>query len=84
MKTDIEGVVGKIAERSEDHSMPGRVRGTLKKVLKDLQKKDQDLAIRVTTAVYDIDEVVNDINIPMHAKTALWDIISDLEAIRGS
>ena len=80
---NIDSVVEKIEEKAEDHSMPGRVRGVLKKVLKDLQKKDSDQAIRVTTAIYDIDEVVNDINIPMHAKTALWNIISDLEAIKG-
>ncbi|MBU4406319.1 MAG: UPF0147 family protein, partial [Candidatus Altiarchaeota archaeon] len=28
------------------------------------------------------EDVTNDINIPMHAKTALWDLVSDLEAIK--
>lgn len=80
---DLESVIKEIEEKSEDHSMPGRVRNVLKKVLKELQRKDEDLAVRLTSAIYDIDEVVNDINIPMHAKTALWDIISGLEAVRG-
>lgn len=79
----LDRVVDKIDETSEDYSMPGRVRNTLKRVSKDLKREDQDLAVRITTAVYEIDEIINDINIPMHAKTALWDIISDLEAIKG-
>jgi uncharacterized protein (UPF0147 family) len=79
----LESVIGKIEETSEDYSMPGRVRNTLKRVSKELKNEDQDLAVRVTTAVYEIDEIINDINIPMHAKTTLWDIISDLEAIKG-
>ncbi|RLI88410.1 MAG: hypothetical protein DRO62_03755 [Candidatus Altiarchaeales archaeon] len=79
---ELKGVIAKIDETSEDYSMPGRIRNTLKRVSKELKKDDQDLAVRITTAVYEIDEVINDINIPMHAKTALWDIISDLEAIK--
>ncbi|RLI92506.1 MAG: hypothetical protein DRO89_01975 [Candidatus Altiarchaeales archaeon] len=79
---ELKGVIAKIDETSEDHSMPGRIRNTLKRVSKELKRGDQDLAVRITTAVYEIDEIINDINIPMHAKTALWDIISDLEAIK--
>jgi len=42
----------------------------------------QDVAVRVTSAIYELEEVANDINIPTHAKTALWDLISNLEAIK--
>jgi uncharacterized protein (UPF0147 family) len=40
------------------------------------------MSMRITTAIYGIEEVSGDINIPMHAKTQLWDIISDLEALK--
>jgi hypothetical protein len=82
MKMNIDSVIEKIEEKSEDHSLPGRVRGVLKAAIKELQNKDSDQDMRVTTAIYDIDAVVNDINIPMYAKTALWNIISDLEGIK--
>ena len=42
----------------------------------------QDVAVRVTSAIYELEDITNDINIPMHAKTALWDLVSDLEAIK--
>lgn len=79
---DIDKVIGKMDESSQDYFMPKRVKIILKNVGEELKREDQDLAVRVTSAVYRIEEVANDINIPMHAKTALWDIISDLEALK--
>ena len=79
---ELEKVLVKIDETSQDYSMPRRVKSVLKKVGDDLKKKDQDFSMRVTTAIYGIEEVANDINIPMHAKTKLWDIISDLESLK--
>ncbi len=79
---ELEKVLVKIDETSQDYSMPRRVKSVLKKVGDDLKKKDQDFSMRVTTAIYGIEEVANDINIPMHAKTTLWDIISDLESLK--
>lgn len=82
VKMDLERVIEKIDETSQDYSMPRRVKIILKKISDNLKKKDQDIAVMVTSAVYEIDEVANDINIPMHTKTTLWDIISDLEALK--
>lgn len=79
---DLKKVIEKIDETSQDYFMPRRVKIILKKVGEELKREDQDLAVRITSAVYRIEEVSNDINIPMHAKTALWDIISDLEALK--
>jgi uncharacterized protein (UPF0147 family) len=81
-KMELEAVLGKIDETSQDYSMPRRVKAVLKKVGEDLKKKDQDMSMRITTAIYGIEEVSGDINIPMHAKTQLWDIISDLESLK--
>ena len=79
---DITKVIEKMDESSQDYFMPKRVKIILKNVGEELKREDQDLAVRVTSAVYRIEEVANDINIPMHAKTALWNIISDLEALK--
>ncbi|MEA3255125.1 MAG: UPF0147 family protein [Candidatus Altiarchaeota archaeon] len=79
---DLKKVMEKMDESSQDYFMPRRVKIILKNVGEELNREDQDLAVRVTSAVYRIEEVANDINIPMHAKTALWNIISDLEALK--
>lgn len=81
-KMELAAVLGKIDETSQDYSMPRRVKSVLKKVGDDLKNNGQDMSMRITTAIYGIEEVAGDINIPMHAKTQLWDIISDLEALK--
>ncbi|MFC2154295.1 UPF0147 family protein [Candidatus Altiarchaeota archaeon] len=80
---DANDVIVKIDETVNNHSMPKRVKASLSKVKEEIVDEKQDLAVRVTSAIYELDEIANDVNIPMHAKTALWDIISDLEALKG-
>lgn len=79
---NLEKVASKIDDLIEDHSMPKRIKAVLEKIGNDLKNEDQDMAIRITSAIYELEDVTNDINIPMHAKTALWNLISDLEAIK--
>jgi len=79
---DIEQVIAKINELIEDHSMPKRTKAVLEKIGNELKNEGQDMAVRVTSAIYELEDITSDINIPMHAKTALWDLVSDLEAIK--
>lgn len=78
----LDDVIAKMEENVNDYSMPRRVKVTLARVKEDLKKDEQDIAVRVTSAIYELEDIVNDVNISMHAKTALWDIISDLEALK--
>jgi uncharacterized protein (UPF0147 family) len=75
-------VLKEIKEVADDHSIPKRIREKLAKISKDLEDKNQDLAVKVTTAIYEIEEITNDVNIPMHVKTVMWDIVSGLEAVK--
>ncbi len=79
---DLDDVITRIEETSQDYSMPKRVKTTLKHVNEELKKDSKDLAVKITTVIYEIEEVANDINLPMHAKTILWNIISDLESLK--
>ncbi len=80
---DVDDVIGKIDETLEGYAMPKRVKASLVDIKRQIVDEKQDGAIRVTSAIYELDEIANDVNIPMHAKTALWDIIADLEALKG-
>ncbi len=80
---DLDDVITRIDETSQDYSMPKRVKNTMKHVSEELKKDSQDLAVKITTVIYEIEDVANDINLPMHAKTILWNIISDLESLKG-
>ena len=81
---DLNEVVSKINEVCEDQSLHKRVKEALSKVSENLGKTEKDTAIKITSAIYALDELANDVNIPVHEKTVLWDVISHLESIRSS
>jgi hypothetical protein len=36
----------------------------------------------MSSAIYDLDSVSNDINLPMHARTLVWNLLSELERLK--
>ena len=66
----------------EDTSVPKNVRKAVSEARVKLQTKDEPV-VRASSAVYLLNEVSEDINMPMHARTQIWTIVSALEQIRG-
>ena len=64
-----------------DTSIPKNVRKAVSDAREKLQA-DDDLIVRTSGAIYALDEVSNDINMPAHARTQIWSIVSALESIR--
>ncbi|MEM0438180.1 MAG: UPF0147 family protein [Candidatus Micrarchaeia archaeon] len=72
----IDGLMG-------DSSIPKNV----KKALSDAKAKlttPGDPVFRASSAIYMLESVSEDINLPMHARTQIWNIVSTLETIKGS
>ncbi len=80
---DFDGVFGKIDDVIADYSMPKRIKNVFAKIKSDLSKDSKSRDVVITSAIYTLDEVTNDVNIPMHVKTIVWDIISDLESLKN-
>ncbi|HIH18452.1 TPA: hypothetical protein HA225_00585 [Candidatus Micrarchaeota archaeon] len=64
-----------------DTSVPKNIRRALSEA-KDRLKGADELSTRVSAAVYAIEAVSEDINMPMHARTQIWAILSALESIK--
>ena len=64
-----------------DTSVPKNVRTAINEARTRLNEKG-DYTVRVSAAIYNIDGVSNDINLPPQARTMLWNILSMLEAIK--
>ena len=64
-----------------DTSIPKNVRKAVSDA-KDKLLSKEELIQRTSGAVYALDEVSNDINMPSHARTQIWTILSALESIR--
>jgi uncharacterized protein (UPF0147 family) len=46
-----------------------------------LKDDEQDQSVRISTVLGKLDEISNDPNIPVHARTLIWEVLSKLEAI---
>lgn len=64
-----------------DTSIPKNVRKCVSDAREKLLSNDE-LIVKTSGAVYALEEVSNDINMPAHARTQIWTILSALESIR--
>ena len=64
-----------------DTSIPKNVRKSVSDAKEKLLSQEE-LIVKTSAAVYALDEVTNDINMPAHARTQVWTILSALESIR--
>ncbi|MDK2782067.1 MAG: uncharacterized protein PWR13_1095 [Archaeoglobi archaeon] len=81
----IKGCVDILNQIINDDTVPKNIRRSAEKAKEVLEKgvesgKDS-YAIRAASAISILDEVGNDPNIPLHARTLIWNIVSQLERI---
>jgi hypothetical protein len=63
----------------DDTSIPRNIRVNIAQVKERLLKEDTDFDIKIATALCDLGDLSNDPNIPIHGRTLLWSIMSELE-----
>ncbi len=67
---------------AEDTSVPRNIRRGAASAKDRLLHKVEALDVRVASAVFILDELANDPNIPLHGRTLIWNIISQLETVK--
>ena len=75
-------VVESLGELAEDLSFPRNVRRGAQSAKDALAKPRVALDVRIASAVYVLDDLANDPNLPTHGRTAIWSIISSLESLQ--
>ncbi|MCS4540815.1 MAG: UPF0147 family protein [Euryarchaeota archaeon] len=65
----------------EDTSVPRNIRRAATEARDILLKEDQSPALRASTVITILDDMANDPNIPVHARTLVWNVASELEPI---
>ena len=65
----------------ENMSVPRNVKKAIEEGKRRLQEKG-DSVVRAGSAIYGLEEVSEDINLPPHARTQIWQILSALEMIK--
>jgi uncharacterized protein len=66
----------------EDTSVPRNIRRAAEKSRDILSKEGDDPTVSASTVISILDEISNDPNIPIHARTLIWNVLSELESIR--
>jgi hypothetical protein len=77
----VEEIVDLMTGVIEDSSVPKNIRKALSDA-KDRLKTDDELTVRVSAAIYSLESVAEDVNMPPHARMQIWSIMSELESLK--
>jgi uncharacterized protein len=78
----LQQVFESLTELADDSTVPRNVRRGAQSARVALSKPRVALDVRIASAVYVLDDLANDPNLPVHGRTAIWSIISNLESIQ--
>ena len=78
----LEEVIYLLNMIAEDSSVPRNIRRAANNALKVLQGTSDSPAVRAANAIGLLDEVSQDPNCPLHARTRIYQTLSHLETIR--
>lgn len=67
----------------EDTSVPRNIRRGAEESKEILLTGEEALDVRISSAISILDDLANDPNIPLHARTLIWNIMSGLETIKA-
>ena len=66
---------------SDNNTVPRNIREAASESKDILNDEEQDQSVKISTVLGKLDEISNDPNIPVHARTLIWEVLSKLEAI---
>lgn len=81
LRKEIDVVLERMKEVANDRSVPRNIRNVVEQAMEKTRNMEEG-GVNYSTAIYMLDDISNDINMPSHARTDIWEIISMLEAIK--
>jgi len=66
---------------SDDNTIPRNIRRVADQTKSLLTNEQKSIGLRAAEAISTIDEISNDPNMPVHARTRIWELVSQLESI---
>ena len=83
-KTKLKQIIDVLDQLSEDTSVPRNIRRGATEAKGRLNQDGEALDVRVAGAIGKLDDLANDPNIPMHGRTVIYNLMSQLEVISQS
>ena len=78
---ELDSVVKMLEDLGDDNSVPKNIRRSTQEAADKLKDQTKEISVRINAAVSILDEVSNDPNLPIHARTKVWHIASALETL---
>lgn len=78
---DMDPILRALDSLTEDTSIPKNVRFSITKAKNRLREPNEAVEV-LTTSMHALEEVVNDINMPMHGRTMIWNLLSEMEQMK--
>ncbi|HJH29535.1 MAG TPA: UPF0147 family protein [Methanosarcinaceae archaeon] len=66
---------------ANDNSVPRNIRRSANEILATLRNEDEPLFLRTSSSISILEDISNDPNIPLHTRTLIWNVASQLETI---
>lgn len=66
----------------EDTSVPRNIRRSAEEARNTLLNEKEEIGVRVGSAIYILEDISNDRNLPTHARTLIWNVSSELETVK--
>ena len=64
-----------------DDTVPRNIRRSTENIKSILLNENDSEAVRASSAISILDEISNDPNIPLHTRTLIWNVASQLETV---
>ncbi|MEW6295487.1 MAG: UPF0147 family protein [Candidatus Diapherotrites archaeon] len=81
-KIDVSNVVELMEIVINDTSVPRNIRRAVEEAREKVKEGKEESSVNISSAIYVLDDISNDINMPSHTRTDIWTIISQLEALK--
>ncbi len=77
----VKQIVEVLNQVVKDTSVPRNIRRGAEEARDLLLKDEEDIKNRASSALYILEEISNDRNLPLHARTVIWNVASELETL---
>ncbi len=77
----VEEIIELINGVIEDSSVPKNIRKAMSEA-KERLRTDDEQVVKVSAAIYSLESVAEDVNMPPHARMQIWSIMSELESLK--
>ena len=78
---DLKHICEMLGDILKDRTVPRNIRSVVENS-KEVLEGDGSEELKISTVISNLDEIINDPNMPMYTRTQIWNIVSVLEQIR--